>query len=261
MIRKFYNELYYMTTRPCLFAKTALDEASCGNLTVRKPQFIFATLAFLAYTLIAALVMYFTPSEIYSAMSESTVSVDSPLWMIISVSLAGSILTTLATSSMMCAYSSFLGKGIFALRLLLILFVIPALVFVLFMLPFPKFLYIIFAILAIAAFLIPAFKFRRQFIALMYCFLMFSVLLIVFEFFFALSIAFGLKWLYIAIQTVEAIAAFVFIIGFCKGVSGLSSAKSFAVFLCWCILMLAYLFPLMFSGLLSPEISQILTLS
>ena len=254
----FFKELRQMILHPNSFAQSVYSEA---DLSFFSKGFLMPVAAFLLYSLFAALELLFVPPDFFGVISGVPMSLSGSVCTILSASVLGNIFTTFAMSSLLSAYLPFIGKRIFVLRLALLLVIVPALYALLSLLPLPLIASIAISSIAFIALCFPVFKKKHTFLSIMYCFFMFSCLLAVFEILQLLPIFANLPKMYLALQMLSAAVSLIYSVAFIKGVSGLSSAKSFAAFVSAGILVMVFLWSLQISGIISPEISQILSLS
>ena len=257
-MNKLFQDLKRMAVCPDSFAKSVFAEE---NMNFFSRPFLMPAIMFLMYSLLAALELLFVPPEFFGVISGVPMSLSSPVYVILIVSILGNAFTTFAVSSLLSVYLPYIGNGRLAFRLALLFVIIPALYALLSLMPLPLSASIIISVAAFMALFVPVFKKKHTFLSMLYCFFMFSSLLLIFEILQFLPIFANLPKLYLALQMLSAAVSLVYSVAFIKGVSGLSSAKSFAAFISAGILVMVFLWSLQISGIISPEISQILSLS
>ena len=258
-MKKIFSDFAEMAIHPRRFAEQAVRNR---NISILSVDFCAAFTVFILYSILSSVVMYLTPSGSVSALAGVPVNMEFPLWKIITVSFCGALFTMAGLASLLCVIIPFISKGRLSLRLPTLLILVPAVYFVFFLIPgVPAPVRNILAVSAAAAVFVPAFRKKDDFMRFIYCFFAVSAVFMIFQLLLLVPVCRFSTDIFTFLYILEGILSIIYFVNFCMAFSGLSAAKAAAAIITAVVIVYVIIWSVQFSGLISPEVAQILMLS
>lgn len=257
-ILNFFSEIMLMLKSPRIYSSGIAEN---GSFSFKDIRFLLPAAAFIICSVIRAVGIAADAGSLSAVYTGIPITIESPFLVILSSVLISDICTLFAISALLSFYLPFICSGRLALKLLVIFVLIPVIYFALFLIPVPNFFRVLLSLLAFAAMFIPAIKNRQKFLTVLNAILMFYVPLLLLGLFSSIFVFAGMAKCYFVINLCSSVLSIVYFTAFCSGIFRVSPAKSFAALLAAGIFIMVYIQLLAIFGIISQDVSLILSIS